>query len=142
MNTELTITLSEIQATVELAKSLIESLKEPFEQTIKNKEIPLNERWELWCDSPVELKQTQCWIVRFASLPEDFVGIDGSIPTERRETVFPVDIVSQIQYDLTTYERHPDWYDDDYIEELRKINLDNLKEEILEMNLWSFDYDW
>lgn len=134
MNTELTITLNEIESNIELAKSIAESTKNSFVEVIENKDIPLDVRWDLWVSAPSEMKERQRWIVHFKNLPDDLIGIDGPIWAERRETVYCADIIDRL-LEENEYLR----IDTDLIS---KINIDALREEILEMNLECFDYDW
>ena len=134
MNTELSITLNEIESKIELARSITESAKKLFVEVIENKDIPLETRWNLWVNAPSEMKERQGWIVHFKNLPNNLIGVDGPIWAERRETIYCADIVDRL---LAENEYHSDADD-----QISRININSLKEEILESNLECFDYDW
>jgi hypothetical protein len=99
-------------------------------EVIENKDIPLDVRWDLWLGAPSEMKERQGWVVHFKNLPDDLIGIDGPIWAERRETIYCADIVDRL---LEENEYHSDADD-----QISRININALKEEILKLNLECF----
>lgn len=106
------------------AKKLSNMYKESFEAYIKDKSLPLELRWKMWLDAPTDLKDKDPYVVQWGSLPKDSVGYDGNIwDAQKYETIYSVNLVSAA-------------------EQYEEIDVDALKEEILEYNLESYDYDW
>lgn len=104
---------------VKNAKKLANMYKEAFEAYITDKSIPLDLRWSLWLDAPSELKNRDSCIPDFQSLEEEFL-YDGMF--NRYETVETVRILEMFTESAG--------------------DLEAFKEEILEQNLESFEYDW
>lgn len=131
MNTELAITLNEIESNIELARSIVKAAKRSFVDAIKNKNIPLETRWDLWVTAPSEMKERQGWVVHFKNLPDDLISIDGPIWAERRETIYCADIIDRLCEESECNTRYAN-----------VVDINALKEEILKLNLECFDYDW
>lgn len=123
-------------------RAAVEMMRQQFTTVITDKSIPLNERWELFKKAPTELKETTCWVVNFNTLNEaegghvswyDMFGVD------RHQTVEMLDIIERleeiIEYGQTKIKAKQFFIDN-------PAKLDDLKEEILSMNLQSFVYDW
>lgn len=129
----------------------VAAVKNDFEKFIVDQSIPLDERWQLWEDAPHELKDHQSWIVHFKNLHDDAVGYDGLIRhAERHETVHIDDLMESIEECFDEYsegppegsdEHHARWYRNKQ-KVFEEFDLNALKEEILAMNLASFEYDW
>lgn len=140
-----------VKDAVEQMTATVKAVKHDFEAFIMDQSIPLEERWDVWEDAPVELKNHQSWIVRFKNLHDDAIGYDGLIRhAERHETVHIDDLMCSIEECQAEYaEGEPDgtcewslrWYKGKQ-KVFEDFNMDALKEEILAMNLTSFEYDW
>lgn len=120
----------------------LEKTKLPFEDYIKNKEIPLNERWDIFIIAPSEMKNHDNYLTSFDSLPNDFVMYDGPIHVERGQTIKTNDMIEEIEEELINI-KNDDFFRSDYYKNMFiAVNLDSIKEEILSKNMGSFDYDW
>lgn len=86
MQTELSIVIADIESKIELARSIAESAKNSFVEVIKNKDIPLDVRWDLWLGAPSEMKESQGWVVHFKNLPDDLIGNGRLVWAERRDS--------------------------------------------------------
>lgn len=127
---------------MEKIQNRFESIKPDFEKFIKNKEISLEDRWAVFVKAPTEMKTDCSYTPDFNNLPSDFIMYEGPVHMDRGETKTGIELVAEIEESLQ------DIKDDMYCgsslnqKELEKVVLDNLKEEILEMNLGKFSYDW
>lgn len=123
--------------------AILENSNLPFEVYIQDQSIPLSERWEVFCITPYEMKEHDpCGPSFHNSLPRDFIMYDGPIDMDRGYTMNTIKMVEYIESALAEIAI------DEYLGNDRKkdlflsINLDEIKEEILEQNLGSFTYDW
>lgn len=115
-----------------------ERLKPDFEAYIKDREIPLEERWEFWRLAPDQLKRHDNWIFHGSSLLDKI--IDNGCNCWGRGTLVDIaDEICNIQENIRYCEEHPDY---PYGRELTQGELNVLKEEMLSVNLGSFKYDW
>jgi hypothetical protein len=140
-----------VKDAVEQMRQTVKEVKHDFETFIVDKSVPLDERWSVWEDAPNELKDHQSWIVRFKNLHDDAIGYDALIRhAERHETVHITDLFESLEECFAEYqEGEPDgtcewslrWYKNKK-KVFENFDMDALKEEILEMNLGSFEYDW
>lgn len=132
----------------ELAKAIQEhiarfqELRPKFEAYIKNKEIPLELRWDLWENAPREMKRENGWAssMRFEAFrllgikPEDAIMCEGTIVrADRHQTV---------KYDWILESTEEYCEDRGISEELRDKVIAALQEEMLESNFYSAVYDW
>ena len=141
-----------VKEAVAQMNATVAAVKHDFETFIIDKTIPLDERWDVWALAPSELKNDQSWIVRFNNLHDDAIGYDGVIRNaERHETVHIDDLMDSIEESLAEFAEGPpdasksEWAHRWYKQKQKvfeDFDLDALKEEILEMNLGSFEYDW
>lgn len=115
---------------MKLVTQQIESTKKMVAEYFKDTSVPLEERWAVFEITPNCFKETGDWITRLKSLPEDHIGYDGPFFTDRYSEVDMLAVVNNIE---ENYE------EDDYYS---AIDLNAVKEEILQMNLGSFTYDW
>ncbi len=120
----------------------LEKSKLPFEQYIKNKEIPLDERWEIFILAPSEMKTHENYLTSFDSLPNDFVMYDGPIHADRGNTIETKDMIENIQESLDEISSGDFYRDDYYKNKFLEVDMNAIKEEILSKNMGSFDYDW
>lgn len=140
-----------VKDAVEQMRETVKAVKSDFEVFIVDKSIPLDERFDVWLSAPTELKNHQSWIVHFKCLHDDAVGYDGFVyNAERHETVQIDELFDCIKESYAEYlEGEPDgtcdwslrWYKNKQ-KVFENFNLSDLKEEVLEMNLGSFEYDW
>lgn len=109
----------------------IKETKAEFSEYIKDKNIPLKERWKLFKKAPDYLKKHESWIMNFdaESLLEDgeIVWYDDCY-VERYSTV---DTTSMIE-----------WFSESDRKKFTKDFIEALREEILQKNLGSFVNDW
>jgi hypothetical protein len=115
---------------VEALNKQIADIKEEFVAYIKDKNIPLEVRWEVFMKVPANLRGTSPWFERFEGLPEEFIGYDGPVYAERHQTVdmeFILDILGEIE---------------DCDVDPAGIDIVAFKEDVLSKNLYSFTYDW
>ena len=108
----------------------IDKLKESFKEFCQNKSIDIEDRWEVFEQIGAFFGVDEWSIVDFKSLPEEFIMYDGDMHTERYQTVNTVNIIQYIE----------ECSEDN--SEFSGINIDEVKEEILDKFLWSFVYDW
>jgi hypothetical protein len=132
--------LQELSTAIDQFKKEQNALKQQFIKTIKDKSIPVDERWEFWCDAPSSLKDFSQFSVKFESMGRNFHWTHD-MWFERYQTVDLEDVVLelensvQVQVDDLEQQfhrklfRHPEL-------------LDQLKEEILARNLEYFVFDW
>lgn len=143
-----------VKEAVEQMNATVRAVKHDFETFIVDTTVPLDERFEVWTDAPNELKNHQGWIVHFKTLHDDAIGYDGYIRhADRHETVHIDDLLDAIQDGFADYEAYKEEPPTDessweyrYFKKKEKIfeefDLAAFKEEVLSMNLGSFEYDW
>lgn len=124
-------------------KNQIASMKQDFEKYISDKSVPFEERWLTFINAPSELKNHENYGPNFSTMPNDFVMYDGPIHADRGHTINIKDMFQEIEDVLSeikegTYEPIYNWH----IKSYNKLDVNALKEEILEKNIGSFDYDW
>ncbi len=105
-------------------KAAASVLKERFETWLKDKSIPVDERWDLWLRAPSEIKNHSSFIEHFKFRGEEISWYDDFYE-QKGATVMLENVIESIAEDE---------------EEIEPIN--NLKDQILERNLESFIYDW
>ena len=94
-----------------------EELTKKVEEYCQNKEYPLDKRWDLFIES--DLGKHESWCIDLNS-----VDLDNFYAEKDRYQFFNVD-------DLIF------WFDDHAY-----TNIDEIKEELLQMFIKSFEYDW
>jgi hypothetical protein len=113
------------------------TFKKEFEKIIKNKKIPLADRWLLWEDAPDALKEHDTFIHRgdntkggqaFNEWREGFDDMRGGF-----------DVASMISDDAY-HVAHPDEVDE--YEDEREQDVELIMEYILKANIGSFEWDW
>lgn len=109
---------------------LIVSAKEDFFKYITNKEVPLSERWELFTQAPSYLKEHSGMMEHFQVL--DNLGIDyfDEMYYEKYERIETYSLAERLEEELLGEKG------------LTQEKIDEVKEQILEQNLGSFDLDW
>lgn len=109
-------------------------LKDRFLAFIKDKSVPLNERWETYLEAPREFLEHHFWVVHFDSeklLESGEISWYDDFGADRGVTVSGADIIDRMEDSI-------EFEDDVYTPEI----VAAFKEEILQKGLGSFDYDW
>jgi hypothetical protein len=138
-----------IIARVQAVNEELRQLRPEFVAFITDKSIPLTERWDTWESAPSELKDHHGWIVHFESLPRDFVGYDCDVNADRHQTVNISNIMENLYEKQQMVEdgepEKGNWmhkYWKGAVEFFEKHSIEEFQEEVLAMNLESFEYDW
>jgi len=94
---------------------------------IRDKNISLDDRWKMFCKAPMQMRNTDSYIVTF-NWEKKYHEISwyDSFGYDRYATVDMEDVITAM------------WENEENNEE----ELKDMKEEILEKNLGSFIYDW
>ena len=107
-----------------------------FKEYITYKDIPLNSRWNIFVKSPQFLKNHDTCVPALDNLYEDFIMYDGPLHMDRHGEADAQDI-----YDAAI-NSNSRIQSGDFKHGKSLIDIDLLREEILQMNLGSFEYDW
>lgn len=132
-----------IVAIKETVKSIIQQMDEArsaLHSVLADKTIPLEERWELFCETPKDMLNEQSYIVHFSTY--DFSWYDDFY-CERHQTMYMADLIDNIEYAIEDYDENYEYnkgYEKFFKDKPEK--LDELKEEILADALYSFEFDW
>ncbi len=119
------------------AVNMVNIAKAQFAETIKDKQIPLEERWKLFEETPLYIKGFEPWVERFIFSGEQIAFYDD-FDVEKGSTVDLHDIVQTLTEQLS----HDGHYNPIELTEANILDLDALKEDILQRNIGSFVYDW
>jgi hypothetical protein len=136
--------LAHVKTEIELVNRAVANLQKTFCEVIKDKTIPLNDRWDLWRGAPSDLKAHDSCVVHFDI--EDKVGEISwydDFYIERHETVDMFDLIERIREDVK-YGAMDYAYTKRITKKFVECSelLDEWREEILQMNLESFEFDW
>jgi hypothetical protein len=138
--------LAHVKTEIELVNRAVANLQKTFCEVIKDKTIPLDERWNLWRDAPSNLKENESWIVNFEI--ENKVGEISwfdDFYIERNQTIYMADIIEREREDVKYLQGDPDYK---FAKQITKKFmdspelLDEWREEILQLNLESFQLYW
>lgn len=112
-----------------------EALFEESKKTLKAfyiSDAPLAERWEAFENCPKSLQSHNDWIIHLkGGTDDDIVDYDGPYYADRYSVVDMLMVVEHVDEIIHSGESLPDGLD-----------LDVLKEEILQTGVHSFTYDW
>jgi hypothetical protein len=111
------------------------SLKQRFVEYIKDVSIPLESRWEAFLEAPMDWKEQQSYVVNFQierKLKSREISWYDDFYIEKNETVVMENIIERIEEDLDSFSENG--WNLELIQEF--------KEEILQKNIGSFDWDW
>jgi hypothetical protein len=130
--------LQELNTAIAQFKKDQNVLKEKFIKTIKDKSIPIDDRWEFWCDAPSSLKDFSQFSVKFDCMGKNFSWHDDML-ISRNETVDTEDLMWELDQYVDTQCDDPERY---FVRKLFRNRplLDQLREEILARNLEYFVY--
>ena len=121
-----------MQKKIKALSKRIDKVKKEFEVYVKDKTIPLEERWNLFVEAPDSLSEVTDWIQHFKI--ENFNERDMYEDLSKSQNVFAVDFVERA-IDGFTYENI---LSSAQIEEISNA----LKEHFLSKKLKCFQYDW
>lgn len=110
--------------------ALHDDLKGQLLAFIADKSIPLDERFAVWEEAPVTMKEHKTFTESFAGLPDDYVMYDGYVHADRHQTVTISDILEAAEGSYGE------------ASQLSPENLILFKEDVLAKNINSFVYDW
>lgn len=119
----------------------IDLFKSDFKEYVQDKSIDLENRWELFLMGGHLFAEEETYIQHFKCLNDDVICFDSPpFYPDRGRTIFCRDVVDTlIEFkEENNYER----VSLSCKECVENLNLDELKEEILEKFLWSFNFDW
>lgn len=111
------------------------SIKHRFIEYIQDKTIPMLTRWEVFLEAPNDWKNHESYIKRFQierKLKGKEISWYDDFYIEKHETVHMENVIERLEEDLEDFEKKG-W---------NKDLIAELKEEILQKNLGSFNYDW
>ena len=112
---------------------LLGEAKKKFEEYIKDKSVPLEERWEFFCLAPGFLKERDGSIVNFKVLDDcNIEYFEGDMYYQKYEEIHTESLVERLEEELEELSERG----------LTREGIDEIKEEILSQNLGSFKLDW
>lgn len=117
--------------------NLILNVMPEFAAYIANKNIPLKERWEVFKEAPSSLSNHDPFMPQFENFDVQN-WVDGSDRYSTYNTVYWID--EQLVESLAEYTDGEDTQEEEF-ERVSK-ELDPLREEILQLNLKSWTFDW
>jgi hypothetical protein len=116
------------------------TIKQEFLKAIRDKSVPIAERWEFWCDAPSALKDFSQFSVKFPCMGKNFHWTHD-MWFDRYQTVDLEDVVLELE---NSVQEQCDDLEQQFHRKLFRHPevLDQLKEEILSRNLEYFVFDW
>ena len=124
--------MDEFVKSVEATKQTGEALKLVYLDLITDKNIPLDERWNVFTKAPSFWQEHDLSVPSFSIEAEREINWYDDFNIEKRETVDLIDIIKQLEEDIKR------GFATGWTLEL----ANQLKEDILKQNLGSFEYDW
>lgn len=119
-----------IENSFKAIEDLAEGSRKDFGDLIKDKSVPLDERWELFCRAPDSIKLHDRWIHEFKwEEKHQAISWYDDFYMDRHQTVDMQAIIEIMEENESGTE---------YSEEM----ILDMKEEILDKNLGSFCNDW
>lgn len=128
---------------VDRINEAIAALKPDFDEFIKDKSYSLEERWEVFKNANSELSNHQSWIIDLPTKNNyDFSWYD-EFYTERYQTINLVQFVEETLADLEEEAKDSESYQHESKKKLwESLDVNQIKEWILENNIKSFKHDW
>lgn len=114
-------------AKIEELNKQIDAVREEFKFYITCDIVPLEDRWNVFLKAPPNLRVTKGYVQHFKGVPEDFIMYDGPLHAERYETIDVELILEALEQNL---------------EEVKGIDIEAFKEDVLSKNIYSYQYDW
>jgi hypothetical protein len=133
--------LNQLKTDLEAYLAVFKAVNVNFASVVANKDYPLEERWEIWKTAPIDLKvKKHCFgDFEFTNTLAEAMDSDWSwyddYNIDRGQTVDMLKFVTEFEKG-TGYSELQDLFNG------RPDLLDVVKEEILQMNLASFTWDW
>jgi hypothetical protein len=114
-------------------KVLTESLKEELALYIVDKKIPLNLRWAFWCNAPKSLK-VEGGLIKLPSFQaKGWYSPDAPFYLEKGQTYDMVSFIQEMNEELGFY---------DVQFGITQEFVNQVMEEVLAINLGTFDFYW
>ncbi len=133
--------LASLQSDIVGLEWKVKEVKNEFAEFIKDKSIPLDERWEFFKEAPEYLKNKSSYIEHFDAetlLEEGEIVWYDEFYIERYQECELVNVISSIEDRINSKDDYPHSRGADYSVEF----LEAFKEEILQKNMHSFVHDW
>ncbi len=129
-------------ASYQKLSDLIEAEKATFAKVISDKTYSLEDRWATFVNAPDFLKNHECFAHEFKALDRDDICYEGRlVHCERYSKVTWDRVVTGILECGDFYKTDEDYESGNLCQE--GIDIYNaVREEILENNIGSFEYDW
>lgn len=118
-------------------QATLDNLKKQMALHLKDKNIPLDERWELFKNLPKDCYSKDSYGPRFSNMG-DLVLHEGFIHADRYESIDVIPMVQKIEDAKNNLSQQKPIFQND----LKKIDVDQLKEEVLAKMTGSFIFDW
>lgn len=115
----------------------LNTLKVEMREHLSDQSIPLAERWNLFINLPKDCYEKSFYGPSFSNMG-DLVLYDGFIHAERYETINVIDMISRIE----TAKQDIDSQAPHFQKDLKRVDVDLLKEEAMKKMLGSFVFDW
>jgi hypothetical protein len=128
--------LHQLNAVIADLKKNLNVVKQQFMKAIKDKSVPLEDRWNAWIDAPSFLKDFSQYTVKFECMGKNFSWYDDMLMS-RNETVDMEDVVTDLDYYVDHQCDDNERYFCCKLFRNRDL-LDKLREEILARNLEYF----
>jgi sulfate adenylyltransferase subunit 1 (EFTu-like GTPase family) len=119
----------------------IDLFKPDFKEYVQDECIDLENRWELFLMGGHLFADEEVYIEHFKCLDRETIMFDEKpFYPQRTQRIYTKDIVTTIAE--VKEEEDYDRISKSVSDSIRNLNIDDLKEEILQKFLWSFGYDW
>lgn len=121
-----------------VAREVLLLVKADYLAYIKDRTIPLEERWNIYLQMPDFMKESDGWVEYIPIFEEHGLNWYDDFYLDRYVTINLVDIVERLEEALT--EEYPLCFE----EKVRQIPniVEEVKEWVLEKNILSFINDW
>lgn len=137
-------TIQELKTDIQSAITLLNRAKKDFSTIIRDKSIPLDERWALFKEVPKELKNHSQFIydIKIKGLPSRF-DFWQEYEVDRHAVVDLIDVVEMVECDIECH-KNGEELEFCFTEKLVTVPdiITQMKEDLLLSNTASFTYDW
>jgi hypothetical protein len=118
---------------------LRDKIEDVVKQYVKDKSIPLDDRWEIFEKSG--FGKHNCYIQHLDSLHDDICMYDGLVHVDRNQDVSVFDIIEAYKEAVESYDEDDD--DEDILKWKRYgFDPDSFKEECMQKFVKGWKYDW
>ncbi len=115
---------------VKLYSDITLELSKKVHTYVKDKSIPLDDRWDIWCKIAGSITIRDLSIPYFENIDSDWFVTDSYLSMDRHE-VRDVEWVYDQLKDPCPWNKPP-----------ISVDLDAFREECLEKGIWEFEFDW